>query len=314
MSPLRSTTTTSTSKARELLVGLVLVMALVQPACSTEKGNASAFPRTPAATPTFTLAPSSAPTATPSPTEAPAQPSSPLAPAAEVEDQPTATPHPALSKSAAQIVPLSDLRASLVVRWGQALPDRFDLDAALLQVQRLVSAFPGYQYRDIRVEMTDSKTGFSRTSEEVREAGETGDFLFDIVIDARLILDGSEDLSLCHVQVFQCDSYFISLSYSPTGNEYRITDAVMSLQALPAEAKEAAVRIAVATTDYPGNGGSVGWVKMNDGQYWSEGIEEGTVYIHTVEVGESVSELSIKGWQTLYIDVFAAELIRKVDG
>ena len=204
-----------------------------------------------------------------------------------------------------QTVPVETLNQKVKIIWDTQPPQNFNQKTALGQIQSFVYAFPGYQYETLSVEMTDTKTSFTRNSQEREQAKQQGDFIFDIIVHGSLEKVDEKDLQMSSGS----DTYFFNFSFSEKNGTYALTGKEFTLYALSPETVSKAKKNAGVSENL--SGVTTGWLKTTGGELWYSGVKDGIVYINVVELDGSGPELGIKSSKTYYVDIFEGRVIRK---
>jgi len=206
-----------------------------------------------------------------------------------------------------QVVPIETLNQKVKITWNTQPPQNFNPKTALEQIQNFVYAFPGYQYQTLRVEMTDTKTSFTRNSQEREQAKEQGDFIFDIVIHGSLNNVNEEGLR----GINESDTYFFNFSFSEKNGTYTLTNKEFTLYALSPETISKAKKIAGVSENLSSVFNvTTGWLKTTSGNFWYSGVKDGIVHINVLELDGSGPELGSKSSKTYYVDIFEERVIK----
>ncbi len=252
----------------------------------------------------FVFVKKSTPTQTTTPAETTQNTNQSPAPTKVVENTKPTPIQQATSKL--QIVPIETLNQKVKITWDTQPPQNFNPKTALEQIKNFVYAFPGYQYQTLSVEMTDTKTSFTRNSQEREQAKQKGDFIFDIIIHGSLNKVDEKDLQMMRGA---SDTYFFNLSFSEKKGTYTLTGKEFTLYALSSEIVSKAKKIAGVSENL--SGATTGWLKSTGGEFWYNGVKDGIVYINLVELDGSRPELGIKSSKTYYVDIFDGRVIKK---
>lgn len=193
-----------------------------------------------------------------------------------------------------QSLSLDQFKQRMHYGWSKPPPTKFDPNVPLGMIQSLVYAFPGYQYHDLTVEVTDGSTVAGRVNGAPQTAKQP-EFIFSVLVKGSL-----DTASL------DADSYAFSFTYSANDDQYTLLAKDFDLKGVPSDIESMARQISSSTIGKH-EILSAGWIKESGGHFSYPGATDGTIYLVTKPFDLSGPELSLpvpeNSLMIFYVDV-----------